>query len=1327
MADYYNEVGPREQPFPSDLSSILESERPKDYDAAIEGAIKDTWVPFAVKRIYERRSSQFGEDKDWVIPDSAKAEIDLQYDKKETKLLEGSKSENEFLANKRFIQEDRDRREAVAQAGLFGTVSEIAFGLIDPTFFLTGGITGALSASAKTTGLLKAARVATLSGIESAAIESVLVAGDTQRDAHGILTAFAGGALIGGAMSPLFKAKKPNKAKVGDMVDNAVMKDAETSISKDFIDAFEKKVSDVDDKKIRSRIDNYEVGLKTDYETGPGWPTQNIRKAKESIREMELKLAGTPDEITAVQGKLKQQRDSVLEAQSNFIKEVEPQRAAIKAEYSKRIEDQRLSVKKAEKRVLQKDNPKNQAKLWKEEEKLRELSSEQAVRLAEIESKLKGKVAEAEFKFKQKFNRMTKETLDTRNNLIKAIEETRDNVSKAIRSRKAGKELQEWSKLSDDEKISKLFGDEVPRKSSEVARQVRGFKDIDPNIKVSVEETTGVDLLPNGVEASTVSTTFEPSLGSAGAAQAGFRPLKRVYDIGEDAQAALTRFAHDGGLVPDDLRGRRILPKFTKAVQSIQTRLSNSDNMVVRGLSYHLFEAGQGGTSNPNGTAALMSDIYGKKFRTAMRGRLKDGMDLWRQNQGISQLDMIMKPSNSHSFYKKVMIEVRHPGSFSDEGIALAAEGVRDQLAMAGKTRKNMGEGGFENIDLERNYITTIVDENLIKSATMQHGKEKVTELLSESYQRGKYSLDKKTADYIARGYVARSLDNTLGLSTYAPSITTADIDKIRAALESAKVPRDVIDELLSETAEQNMSKSMSNRAKKSFEPDLTTELNGLKMIDLVESDLPKLLEAYTREAAGGSAMARLGFKTKRQAMEFLREVKKGADNNGLNPAVTNEEIQVLEDGINLIYGRSINPDPSSQFVKNLSRVRDATAFLRLQTMGISTIPELARVTGQRGLSNVLEACPDLGVFLGTKGLREGKTFAGKLTRADLAELEEMLYYVGEDYVMYPGYLRVDNIEESSLYHSLGNKVDLALSQGRKVQEVVSAFRQIQGSGEKLAVRSLGIQIKKWADGIGGALSESNINDAGWHGGFMDELKSWMSANPKSAMHNERDIRLFNFGKMPPDMQEKLVMGMHRLVMRDMQRPLVGESSVFMNKWFGQTLTQFRNFSILSLGKQLMHDIRHDQIAGSIIALHSIMMSAAAYGISTLHNGFGRPNQDEYFEKAFSPSALMMGVFNRMGQVASLGLAGDFFATLSMLPDSMMASPGKPGFRSMDATAVPVIGAIGDAKDAAADAFKLFKGDVKPSKALKDLQRVLPFGKAIGINQAFNAIEGALD
>jgi hypothetical protein len=158
-----------------------------------------------------------------------------------------------------------------------------------------------------------------------------------------------------------------------------------------------------------------------------------------------------------------------------------------------------------------------------------------------------------------------------------------------------------------------------------------------------------------------------------------------------------------------------------------------------------------------------------------------------------------------------------------------------------------------------------------------------------------------------------------------------------------------------------------------------------------------------------------------------------------------------------------------------------------------------------------------------------------------------------------------------------------------------------------------------------------------------------------------------------------------------------------------------------------MHDIRHDSIAGSIIAMHSLMMSFAAYSISALHRSLGRKDQEEYLEKAFRPNEVLFGAINRMGQLASVGVAGDMLATLGALPDDWMAAPGQSGYRGLNTTSIPIVGAVGDAKELTKDVFDVFKGDGDASKTVKDIQKVMPFGKAIGINQAFNAVSGALD
>lgn len=1324
MTDYYDNIELGEQPVAADLRYLVDQSKSEENVDFLGAAFQEAMSPFAINRMFERRSSKYEADENWTLTKEAKEDLYLQYSNDELDYLEKADSEPEFLARKGFIKEDRDRQQAIANAGAKGIVANLAFSMFDPIGIAIGIATGGLSWGTKATGITKALRIATLSGIENAAIETLLVKGNTQSNMLDTVGAFAGGALIGGALSPLVRSRRPDIADLADEADAAVRADAENLVAKELTKDFPRSNTDVDSNLIRRKVNTKGIELKRAYDSASAWSNKKIGEVKSRIKSLEKEIEAEGTELKNAQASVEVHRNKVRDAQRDFIKKAGPERERIKNKYADEISAEQERIKKIEKSLEKKDTTKKQAKLWKAEEKVRELEANRARELAEVEARLKGKVNAAEFKLRQRMNKLARSTVERRDRLTREMLKNKADLETAFKSRKAGKELKMWNMMTEEQKARSIFKEGLPTKSGKLQRHLNQLRDI--NETTDIYETADIEL-GSEVELSTVEAIEKGKPGSVGAAAAGDkRQLRRIYDIDKKYANKIASLVQDGYNVPKDLRGWRLLPKFTEKLSSIQNRLSNSENLVVRGLSYHLFEAPQGGSSNPNGTAALMSDLYGKKFRTAMRGRLKDGMEVWRKNQGISRLDMIMKPQNTESFYKKVILETKYPGTFSDEGIKQAAQGVRDQFRAAGAARKAAGEAGFENLDLDKNYVSTIVDEHLIKHAVFQHGKEKVIDLLSDAYQRGRYNLDKKTSDYIARGYVARSLDHTLGMSNYAPTITSKDVDKIRKSLESANVPKDVIDEFLEESAEENLSKHMSNRAKKSFEPDLTTELDGLKMVDLIESDLPKLLEAYTREAAGASAMGRLGFKSRNEAMEFLREVKKDALNLGMDVTATNKEVQILEDGINLIYGRSINTDPNSAFIKNLSRLRDATAFLRLQTMGISTIPELARITGQRGLKTVMEACPDLGV-LGSKSLREGGTYAGKFKRADLDELEDMLYYVGEDYVMYPGYLRIDNIEESAIYNSLGGKIDNMLAQGKRVQEVLSAFRTVQGSGEKLAVRSLGIQIKKWADDLGKGLSESNIKDAGWHGGFMDELKAWMQANPKTTMDRGKEIRMFNFGQMPPEMQERLITGIHRLVSRDMQRPFIGETPVFMHKWLGQLITQFRSFSITSLGKQLIHDIRHDRIAASIIAMHSLMLSYAAYSISALHRSLGRKDQEEYLAKAFSPGESIFGTLNRMGQLASAGVAGDMLATFGVMPDDLMAAPGQSGYRGLNTTSVPVVGVVGDAKDVIKDVVDIFAGDGDPSKMVKDIQSVIPFGKAIGINQAFNAASGALD
>lgn len=1307
MPDYYDRFTSGIDDPSSDVAFAFRQANQGGTEGFGQAAFEEAMSPFAVSRMYERRSSQFAPDEDWAIDEKVQAQLDLDYNRSDTAYLEESKSEAEFIARKGFIEEDQERQRKIASAGLKGIAANVGFSLFDPAAIAIGLASGGIGWGAKLTGAAKAAKIAALSGIENAAVEVALSKGNTQAGKYDVLVALGAGAAIGGALSPLIRTAKPAVADIADEFDRAVNDTISTQIGLDLntqIRASEP-VSVIDTRAVKRSIREHELGLSEGAEGAltAGQETQ-IRKR---ISELQDQIAIEDEAVRAAQAEevITKSRERAFARESEFAAEIEPLRAEIRAESADALAAQEKRVQTAQKNLERKPNDnKRAAKLFKEEDKLAKLKEALDKKLRDAEVTAKKKVRTAATKARRSLTSRISEITTRRAGFQESIKGLEAQLGISAAGKESKNKLKAFQKLSEEAQAKELFGDKVPMRVEELAKQ---NKAIEP--------------APSAPEPSTVDAKDK---GTAGALAAD-ASLVKPFDVPFDAESSIRQLAHDGAKVPDDLRGRRLFTNFTKALQSIQTRLSNSKSYATRGLNWHLFEAAQGGTAAPV-TAAARVKNNSTIIRSAMRNRLNEGLEEWGTENGLSLFQTLMNKENFSSYHKKVMIEVKYPGTYQSEGIIKGAAGVRDQLHEAGRIRKDAGEAGFENLDLDKNYVPIIVDETLVKNAASprNHGRAKVEAVLSRGYQEGHFKLNPELADRVAKGYVDRSLNNSLTMRDAARKISGTDVDKLVDDLRLAGVDEAAIEDFMDVSMTKEINQHISNRAKKSLFPDIRVEVNGLKMIDLIDSDMPKLLESYTRDAAGGAAMAKLGFKTRQQVIDTILGIEKQARNLGHNATEAAEEAQVMLDGVDMLYGRSINKDAHSPLVRNLGRLRDITSFLRLQSVGIASIPELARITVKRGIGTVIEGVPDLGIGIsGTKKLREGGKYSGHFKRKDLEELDTIIGYAGEDHILYPNGLRVDNLEESGFHNNLGSKIDNALAQGKRVQEIVSAFRLVQGGGEKLAVRSLASNIKKWALKGGKGLSEADIKNAGWfEDDFLDSLKAFMKDNPETTEFNGRTVDLFNFGKMPPEMQERLQIGMHRLVARDMQRPFIGETPVLMHKWLGQTVTQFRSFSLLSFEKQLLADIRHDRIAGSLIMMQSAALAYGALTINAMLRGIGREDADEYIANQLTGTNAVLGVFNRMGQFASAGIALDGLATLGALPDDMMAAPGQTGYRGLTSSSVPVVGAIGDVKDVAQDMFKILKGDGDANKTITDIQNVTPFGKAIGINQAFNAL-----
>jgi len=1316
--DYYANVR-QASPIPSMDKARSAKPRVDDFDTGdvLGAAAREAMIPFALKRIWERRSAQFEKSDNFAITEKMSEDFRSIYNKSDTKYLEDSNSKDELAARHRFIAEDKKRLSDMAKGGWVGGASLLAFYMLDPVSIAASLASGGLGFLQKGSALARMSKYALTTGTEAVLLDSMLLGGSTQWESSDLIMSFGAGAVIGGTIGALSRSVNPRAAREADQADHALRIDAENKIIHDQMVTnlpaemlpIKKAHPEADAVIIIRDMDEHESALRAGV--AGGLNRGQAKQISKQVEEIKLKIEVENERLRSAQGEVSLQREAASSKRSEFAENASPKREALKAKHGATISKAEEKVSRLEDLIRRKETDKRAGQLFEAKEELTKAKKARDVETAKLETSLKRSIKKVEKKFTDSLKKASRAAKETKRLLTEQLSDAQARLEVGRDAKTSANSLRKWNKMTEQEKVDILYGDEGP-----------------PSLKVEAERQR--ESLQGTLERDAAEKAERGKAGSVGAAESGFteNPVPEIHKLDTSQKARIEGYERLGIDQAEDVRGA-MLPwksKVTDAIMSVQARISNSHNFAIRGFGYLLFEAPQGGKA---AAATIASRVKNGQtmIRGAMRNRLNENMRVWGAENGLSSYKSLMVPSNINKYHKEVMLELYAPGTSSSPAIKAAAEGGKDQFYKGGKIWQDANGAGMENVDLNKPYVPVIQDSVKIKNALRNNEESTVREVLSLGYQRGGFQLEKDLADRVADAHIQRAKDDTLVMAEQGRKSTNKDIQDLVDQLKKAGVEDDVVDDFLKSSMDTEVRQHMSNRAKKSLRPNITVESNGLKYIDLIVNDLPRILESYTRDAAGGAAFAKIGLTTRSQVLDEIAILEKRGEDIGQNASDLKREIKILRDGVDMAYGRTLNPVDESGMIKALSRVRSATSLLRLQFVGAASIPELARITSQRQLSSVLEAVKDLGAIRGTKHLREGGEWSGHLKREDLDELEDVIMYNGEDHILYPNGLRADDIEEAEGASRIAQYFDNALAQGRRIGEVASGFRLIQGTGERLAVRALAIDIKKMMKGGKSLLSEAEINSAGWHDGFLDEVKQFMKDNPKTAKINGREIDMFNFGKMTPDMQERLQIGMHRITMRQMQRPMIGEMPQFMNRWLGQTMTQFRSFSILSMEKQLVHDIRHDKVMGALIGMQSAMYGFMAVGIASLQRNLGKDNAEEKILSDMTGSNLTLGILNRMGQLAAVGIGMDGLATLGVLPDALLSGRDQVGARAMTNDSVPVIGVAKDVFEAQKVIMQALTGDETMSRAIKEVQDIAPFAKTIGINQGINALRGIVD
>jgi hypothetical protein len=1036
-----------------------------------------------------------------------------------------------------------------------------------------------------------------------------------------------------------------------------------------------------------------------------GYLTRGVDSKKAVIKAVdETDMARQADSQNAIRGNT---LEEIAKARASLTTKIDDVDIEIDADMLVKGIDDKIQDLETRSRLFKKPSHKEGKKIRRKQAKYD----------AEIE-RIKGQEEKALSKFRkgQRFPKNAQEKQIQTDSLQKIRDEYAGKIEDAQVKRaaldneltnKAAKELEAFKKMNKEEQAFAVFGKEevlkhvkrVARQRSKAAKVGKGIDDTRiaraKEIEAKKAKVERKEALPEA-EVEGVPEKVEP---------------EEMFTGNRTAEQFLTEMVDSRATRPPSTVQWSVLPRNIRdRIQSLYTTLNHSKNYGITALNDMLFESAQGGV-RPEITASVLSNMYHKQLKSAVKNRYNDGFLEWSKNQGRGTVKAVLDTGNHRRLFDEAVYkQIINPQPTVDPGIKAAADGIADGFELGLKIRKAAGEGGFEKVTPNRNYVPIIFDSRKMNSAFKKFNRTSIINTLSHGYQTGGLKVSKPVADRVAEMQYIRTMEaGQTRPDRVSRAVSQADRAKLLEDLKEAGAEQEVLDIFEEYAAGKEILDNVSNRAKRSLQINVDAEVNGLKVSDMLNTNIAMLSENYFREAAGGAAMARKGFKTYESAISVLNAAESWG---GDSLKRIQEEARMLKQGIDMIYGKSLDADPTSDFLVAMRRLRETTGLLRLQMVGFAQAPESARMVSTLGLEAVMDS---------TKALKLWKR-GGPMDEATdpmMREIHRYLGYQGEDNWLDNMYSRIDDLGEGEVGGKMARVLDNALAGGTRVNMVTSGFRTIQGGMEKIAARGISDRLTGIVDG-GPMLSRELMEEVGWDADFIKRLKR------HGKHYDEFDgekIRILGLDKMEPGLREEVLVGMTRMQQRIIQKGMVGETAPWMNTWLGKTLTQFRAFSIISAEKQLVHDIRGDKIMAAQTLMFGVLASYMTYNAKVRIKAMGKKDKDEYLDNMLSDEMVAWGTFNMLPQTAIISIAGDVVATMGALPEEITQTPNSyGGFRPMGADNVaPVFGTISDTVSAGRGVFDVLYGRDVSEKSKRAARALIPMAQTTGIGQAINA------
>jgi hypothetical protein len=1190
------------------------------------------------------------------------------YTQGEYDLVARASNEDEFDSLMEGVQRDRQQARTMAKEGWRGIGYSTLAGMLDPALLPLYVATGGLGAVGRAGLAARTAASAAVGAAEGAAVETVVGQGSTQRGWREVALAGVGGGIISGAI-PLGVAgfKKMRRTGNPDNADTGRPNPPES----------------VNDRAIQESAMDADAALS--------------RAAKRHSEDMAL---------ANMQSKLSIETVRTLEPRKKLIDELRP------------VAERRLS--RGDRKPL----------ISQEASTLSVISDlDKSLKRAKDTMPTGGTKAS-----RAKSARNRKENIQRLESRVSAERKKLADVKRRLHSDEQGRNA--W------EDISRLSQGQRPRnyeqrfqelqaegKSPFQNQEYKNVRDLAAKAEArrkSIAEQERAEAASAVAERARVDPEGEvrTNTGDAGAARApGAEDEIEPYASSDSVQTSdkLFEMQQRGESLGDTDFIRKAAGLGSRRAASGYTNLTRSDSNVTRGLAHTLLNDPQQ-ASRGHISASQRLASYERRILNAEGGQEDLARQAWAKERGIRGIAIdLWDGESARMFDDSVVLEMKGIDQGSP-AIKDAAKARADILEESLKVLKASGAKEFKNVTSDRSYWSTTFSSHKFSSAVNKHSPESVIDTLTGAYMNGKFKMGEVSARMVAKNTYAREMGkrlSTVDRQSYGAS--KKDLEFLQQEMTDLGVPIREIEEYIDSISAKADSDSASARSKFSLGADHTYELNGLRMVDLLDTS-KGVTNRYAADAAATAALAKSGFKSRTELEDFISSAQKAAFNDikdlGLPESKAAKmrsdveaDYEVLNRITKLMYRESIDTDGLGTQLSRASR--KVTNLTALQWNGITSAPEISNMMVNLGTS----------MF---RNLRIGSFMSFGRVRNN-PELQEFGNIMGA-YGQLEASIRDRNYALESMDEANQSKTEEIFNKfagaASEKSQLLSAFRSLQHGLEDTALMGMQDRLVRMADGRTKTRQHDmdNLERGGLRRDQIDELMENIRNNPEHTTVNGKSMQVFSGKHLSPELFDDVSTALTGMMSRNMQQNFIGDTPMFMEKEIGKILTQFRSWSILSVEKQMGAGLRGSTSAFFLSSALGMGLAVPAYSSRAWLRSKIADDPEEKWNDYMDDSTRAIGMINMSPQLGLLSLGSEVAigSGLLKLPDSAMAS--RSGTR--DITPSNIIPALGVGVDAGTGLRDLLAASTHGEgedggEAAKDLLGMAPLINSAAVGAAW--------